>query len=250
MGIFDLLKRKKKEAESPLLEETKSLEVNQSISVKLTTEQKTNLLSPIEDVNPVVPDSRGKSKTFLFFDTETNNASSERKAIQLAWILTDDQGYVLEYKNYYLNHDVVIDPYAQRAHGIDEMILSEEGSDPVAVYTEFLSAVDKCDCLVAHNMAFDMKTIENDLDDLNFKYNFDGKILLCTMEQSKQIVQAKDKNGHLKNPRLDELATFLFNDETEDMLENMHDAYYDTCLLKNCFFKLKELIVSGQITKP
>lgn len=247
MGIFDFLKNKRKDAKTPFVKENRSFEVEQIDSVQSTTKQRT-LPSPMENKSDtILPESSDKEKMYLFFDTETNNASSGRLAIQLAWILTDYQGNVLEQENYYLNRDVPIDPFAQRVHGISERDLVEEGFDPVDVYVKFLSAVDKCDCLVAHNINYDMKTVENDLTELGLECSFDGKILLCTMEQTKHIVQAKDRNGHLKNPTLRELALFLFNDE--DMLNDMHDANADTLILKASFFKLRQLIVAGEIKK-
>lgn len=250
MGIFDFLK-KKKETETSFIKENvienKPSEDKHVDSGRSTIKQKTTPSPMTKEPDPAVPENCDKEKMFLFFDTETNNASSGRLAIQLAWILTDYQGNILERENYYLNRDVCIDPFAQRVHGISERDLVEEGFDPVDVYVKFLSSVDKCDCLVAHNINYDMKTVENDLIELGLECSFDSKILLCTMEQTKHIVQAKDKNGHLKNPTLRELAIFLFHDK--DMLDNMHDANADTLILKACFFKLKQLIVAGEIKK-
>ena len=46
----------------------------------------------------------------------------------------------------------------------------------------------------------------------------------CTMLESKQIVQAKNIKGHIKNPKLTEAYEFFF----ETPLDNAHSANADT----------------------
>lgn len=187
---------------------------------------------------------------FLFFDTETNDATPDRVAIQLAWILTSDNGDEMNYGNYILNRDVAISPMAESKHGISEIDMIEEGRDPYETYVKFLADIERADYIVAHNVAFDMKTVENDLELLGLSCSFESKTIICTMEQTRNIVQAKDRNGHIKNPRLEEMAGFLLHNDINYEFIGLHDAMEDTRLLKDCFFKLKELISSGQISKP
>lgn len=181
---------------------------------------------------------------FLFFDTETNDLSPNQVALQLAWILTDGDGREIIRNSYYLKRDVCISPAAFRTHQISTSCLMEEGSDPRDVYLSFLSDVEKCTHLIAHNAKFDIETVQNDLSLLDVDYDFSGKVLICTMTDTKHIVKSTDKNGRLKNPRLEEFAGLMLHGNKEYEFLGLHDAMEDTRLLKESFFKLKEMATS------
>ncbi len=61
---------------------------------------------------------------------------------------------------------------------------------------------------------------------------------LDTMKHSKTIVNAKNKKGALKNPKLSELYMHLYGTIMDD--NNSHTADYDVKITHMCCKKMKE----------
>jgi hypothetical protein len=57
------------------------------------------------------------------------------------------------------------------------------------------------------------------------------------MNNSKSLLNLKTKTNKLKNPKLDELYTYLFN-KTPD---HLHNSLYDTRYTAECYFELEKL---------
>ncbi len=189
-----------------------------------------------------------KKSNIIFIDTETNSVHKDRVALQLAWSVYSEDGKKLFSKSFILKQlDVEISPSAYKIHHISYDRMAREGRQPFVVYGEFLKDIEICDTVVGHNLRFDIKTVNNDLAILGYDSPFVDKKLCCTMELSKHYVNAKNKRGDLKNPRLEELAGLLLYGDKEKSFPKAHDAEFDVSLTVKSFFKLKDLHKNGEI---
>ena len=75
-----------------------------------------------------------------------------------------------------------IDPGAARIHGITDFRALREGVAMQVALGALQSALDQCDTLVAHNMAFDEKIVGAEFLRMIRRNPLDGKRRLCTME--------------------------------------------------------------------
>lgn len=184
---------------------------------------------------------------YLIFDTETNSVRNDRVALQLAWVLAEEDGSILSSKSYIILQEVEIDPYSEAVHGISKSTVHSKGVDKKLVYADFIADIEKSDCIVGHNLSFDMTTVDNDLQSLSMDNLLDKKQSFCTMNMSKDYVQAKDKKGNLKNPRLEETAGVLFYNDINKKFDGCHDALCDVNLTAKCFFELIRLEKEGKL---
>jgi len=104
---------------------------------------------------------------------------------------------------------------------------------------EFYEEIITANLLVIHNSTFDIGIL---MDEFNRMGNMNAMEILnnsnkyCTMKLSKKLVKALDKRGNIKNPRLEELYEFLFNEKPDK--NKLHDALYDVECLARCYFAL------------
>ena len=111
-------------------------------------------------------------------------------------------------------------------HGITNEISDMRGKKFIDIAIEFYGILKTIDCIVAHNIAFDINVIKAEL----YRYELfhiideiDKKNLLCTMKHTKPILKIINKYGKYKNPSLNELYTFNFGKN----IENAHNSLYD-----------------------
>lgn len=200
-----------------------------------------------DEIIPVSEKSQAPNCTYLFLDTETNSLSADRVVLQLAWITTDSKGTVCSEKSFYLNRKVYIDPGASRVNGITNDTLKKNGTPPEVVFNEFIKDLSNAEMLVAHNFSFDIQALQNDFENFGFDISLLDKPYICTMAWSKEYVQAKNRSGALKNPRLEEMAGVLLYGDISRTFPEAHDALFDTKLTKECFFVLNNLNTKGLI---
>lgn len=188
----------------------------------------------------------------IYFDTETNlylkkNGNEKIKyedVLELAMIKMKD-GEILEkyHRYYYPDENAKFNPMTSKIHGLYENTIlkkrKEHFQEMVNNNEEFpfypkhflkdLKSLENfikdCDELVAHNLKFDIKFIPEHIID---KYNIKTR---CTMLENKDLVEAVDKNGRKKNPRLEELAEKL---GVEFNKEDAHSGIYDVTKLMEC----------------
>ena len=109
---------------------------------------------------------------YLFFDTETSGLPRFRRApawmlpnwpraVQLGWVLTDDQGQEVQAKcltirpsGFHFAADAVA------RHGITEAEAFETGSHLHEVLDLFSDDLQRADVLIAHNIQFDRKVMQ------------------------------------------------------------------------------------------
>lgn len=183
---------------------------------------------------------------FLFFDTETTGLPKNWNApltdldnwprlVQLACILTDGDGKVLEQ----LNRIVVpvgftIPEEASRIHGITHQKAIEQGSPIDAALEEFLFLVSKSQFLVAHNMDYDKAVMGAELLRSGRDNVLVARELLCTMKSTIEFCDISGYRGP-KFPKLAELHHKLFGRG----FEGAHDAKNDISATAKCFFELR-----------
>ena len=97
--------------------------------------------------------------------------------------------------------------------GIDRDILDAKGIPMFYAISVFLQSLKHCDCLVAHNISFDIKMIRFEMMRYAFCQTgvFDNLELYCTMRNSQSICKLiSPKTGRIKPPKLSELYSYLF----------------------------------------
>lgn len=189
---------------------------------------------------------------YLFFDTETtglprnynapfSDSNNWPRMVQLAWILADESGEILE------TNDRIIFPAGykipdevSRLHGITTEIAMEKGVDLDLTLVDFSISIGKCELIIAHNVSFDRAIIEAE----NLRVGNTNPILrkptFCTKEKSTNICKIPGNRGGYKWPKLQELHEFLFGHKFDDA----HNALNDVSATVKCYFKLKEMGVA------
>lgn len=188
----------------------------------------------------------------LLFDTETTGLPKSRKSarqgpnnwphlVSIAWILLDDDRVVEEKYRIVKPKGWTIPEDSTKIHGITNEKANAEGVSLDSVIQEFLAI--QADCLVAHNLEFDLNVLENAiLWDLQMNpptYSF--KLFYCTMETTRDYCRLPSKFNprSYKPPKLSELYTFVT--KKPPVTNELHNSLYDTTLLK-------EIVISLHIT--
>ena len=156
----------------------------------------------------------------LDFETNSQNIGDviEVAAVKLKKV-KDNYELVDKFHRYYLSR-YSVNPYSYEVHKLTpELILAHRKDKTYSSYfTEDLDFVKFCEdanTLVAHNISFELRHLDRMV---KFKNHF------CTMKENKKIVKAINKNGNIKNPKLDE--TCIFYDIDFDDVQ-YHSATYD-----------------------
>lgn len=185
---------------------------------------------------------------YLFFDTETTGLPGRWNApvtdvdnwprlVQLAWIVTDNEGSVLRSRNAIIRPDGFTIPWeVSRVHGITTAIALEKGVDLQGVLEEFAKEIDEAQALVGHNISFDECIIGAEFERLRMMTSLFLKPKYCTMKSATDYCRLPGKKGY-KSPKLSELHQILFG----NVFEDAHNAMADVEATEKCFWKLKSL---------
>lgn len=186
----------------------------------------------------------------LFFDTETtglprkwNNPVTDvdnwPRMVQLAWIMCDRTGKVIEQRNDIIRPEgYFIPPVVSRIHGITTERALKEGRDLKEVLDDFSAKIDEAEALVGHNISFDESIVGAEFERKRIMSSLFLKPRLCTMKGAVNYCKLPGKRG-LKPPKLIELHQFLFGTG----FDNAHDALADVEATMRCFWRLRELNV-------
>ncbi|MFA5197790.1 MAG: 3'-5' exonuclease [Patescibacteria group bacterium] len=136
------------------------------------------------------------------------------RMVQIAWLLYDFKGNLIESKNY---------------------IIKPEGFD---IPEELQQLMEKADYLVAHNMSFDEKIVGAEFLRKEMDNIIDLKKKICTMQCSTDICMIDGPYGY-KWPKLSELYYQLFGKEFNDA----HNALNDINATAECFWEMKRLFL-------
>lgn len=186
---------------------------------------------------------------YLFFDTETTGLPKSWQApvsdldnwpriVQLAWILSEDNGEQISGQNYIIKPEGFLIPEeSSRVHGISTEKALKEGVDLEEALNNFAYDLSRSNLLVAHNINFDEKIIGAEFLRKNVESNLGNISKFCTMRSTTNYCQIEKKNGYgYKWPRLEELHLKLFRKN----FDNAHDALADVKACARCFFELKD----------
>ena len=208
---------------------------------ELLPDQKDKLVEQEEMTNNETMDR------ILYFDTETTGVPLNYKApssdtnnwprlVQLAWILTDEEGTRIHTGNLVIKPDgFVIPADATKVHGITTQRAKEEGVPLAEVIERFKSDLDMATYIVGHNIEFDKKIVGAEMIRLGMKDDLEKKKSYCTMQSSIDFCKIPGKYGY-KYPKLQELYRKLFGEDFEDA----HNAMSDIEATEKCFWELRK----------
>lgn len=177
----------------------------------------------------------------LIFDTETTGLPNpnlppddpaQPLPIQLAWVVEDINGRVIEARAALLNWGRVcgveapIHPDAEKAHGITQDMLDQYGYGPSVILNEFACATFRCDRIVAHNLPFDLGILHRAQEMFYLPHTrFAEAQQVCTMQRATPLCRIPTAGGskRYKAPNLAEAYRYF----TRRDLSGAHDALTD-----------------------
>lgn len=140
---------------------------------------------------------------------------------------TDTQRVQASFNTMILPDGWEMPPAAEEINGLSTELLSTYGI-PIKDAMNIVSLLlEPAELFIAHNDLFDLRMMASEFYRSDLLDELDGLLSMesfCTMKESKLIVQAKNKNGGLKNPKLTEAYEFFFDRQ----LDNSHSANADT----------------------
>lgn len=190
----------------------------------------------------------------LFFDTETSDfikkalpADDPEQAwtVQIGAILATQEEELDKMNTIIQANGRSMGYYAEKIHGISIDKADEEGVIEHEAAEEFGLLLIQADLIVCHNFDFDWKFVtqmlERNMDKLSDEARSSFYLdtpSFCTMKDKtvKNYVNAKNKKGQTKWPKLIELHEKLF----DVGFDGAHDAFADITATKDCFFELCE----------
>ena len=160
------------------------------------------------------------------------------RIVQLSYMICDDnfneiiiKDFIIKRNNFDINNS--------EFHNITNEI-SDNGSDFMIVANEFYKDLQMSTIILAHNAMFDINVLKSEL----YRNNLDEiieelekKVIICTMQHTKLLVNAKNKYGKIKNPSLAELYYYA----CKENINNQHNSKYDVI---NLYQSIKNISVS------
>lgn len=184
---------------------------------------------------------------YLFFDTETTGKITDYKAsfkevekfpriTQFAWQVYNLEGKLFKSFQSLVKPDGWEVPKEEFfiKNNMSTERCEKDGRPIKPILEQFLSELEGCKYLLAHNMNFDLPVTASEMHRLGLQAkNKPQKI--CTMQSTTDICQLPGPYG-FKWPSLQELHQFLFKCD----FEGAHDASDDVTATAKCFFELKK----------
>lgn len=173
----------------------------------------------------------------LFFDTETTDLKPG-SICQLSYITVDTSTkpqttvgnnifFAVEY----------IEPSAEKIHGfsVEDLYELSNGLYFEDQFQDFVMDFVEADVVIGHNVNFDIKFLRHELEGCGEEFN--PKHIFCTMGYYKNICRLSNGRPDFKNPKLEEVITFLGIDKSQITslsqkyfggTGDYHDARFDT----------------------
>jgi DNA polymerase III epsilon subunit-like protein len=220
----------------------------------------------VEQEQILTKDTKDRLLLF-FFDTETTGLPRDWEApssdvtnwpriVQISWIVSNVRGQIISRQNYIVKPEgFSIPPELAKVHGITTERALEEGEKLNNILDHFLRDIQQVSFIVGHNISFDKNVVaaeiyrkgnEKHLDENCIdKYvdMLETKPTICTMLSSTNFCRIPRYDNGYKWPKLSELYYKLFNKELVDA----HDSSVDVQATFDCFWRLKELGIIGNI---
>lgn len=197
----------------------------------------------------------------LFFDVETTGLPDNRMPpdhvcqphlVQLAMLLTEDDGTARACVNVIVNPLIPIPEGASRVHGITDEIANRAGIFSVHAVAMWDRFAERSDLIVAHNIKFDMAIMETawlrvgSMKKPTLERSHGSRARFCTMEAAAPIVNLPPTARMLavgfnkpKAPKLEECIMHFFGED----LSGAHDALIDVRAAARLYFHLQSLKV-------
>lgn len=173
----------------------------------------------------------------IFFDTETTDLRPG-SICQLSYISVDTstKPQTTIGKNIFFTVEHV-EPSAEQIHGFSVEALYElsNGLYFEDQFEDFIQDFLEADVVIGHNVNFDIKFLKHELEGCGEEFN--PKNIFCTMNYYKNICKFSGGRGDFKNPKLEEVITFLGIDKNQITSTSQkyfggtgdyHDARFDT----------------------
>jgi DNA polymerase-3 subunit epsilon len=193
--------------------------------------KKVQLKDLLKDWHSIPKEDR--ARYFMVFDTETTDYSGY--IVSIACILYDIQeNKILDSMYTLVNPQTEISAGAQKVHKISQEDVKDAPSF-IEIWPEIKKYYDQQCNIVGHNIGFDLRVIERELDRANFPELPPVKVF-DTMELAKDVLKLKDKNGRrIKAPSLEECINYY---AIQLPSEEYHNALVDTEASLEVFKKL------------
>ncbi len=170
--------------------------------------------------------------TLLFIDTETTGLTSTDQIMQFAAIYGVFDGKKLHEEgriNQYVNITTPINFWAQRVHGLSKsMVATYKYIDHYI--DDFLTPLSNAHCVIGHNIAFDLRMLQQECSRIGKAYDRTTVNTYCTMQDARHLVDLPGR----KRLKLSALYEHLFGAS----FAHAHDAMADIEATKNCFVEL------------
>ena len=207
-------------------------------------------------------------RNILVFDTETTGLIQKNAPLeefpyitQFSFMVYDVQNELIRSSfNTYIKlpHNVIISEFVSQLTGVTNEICDKQGIPITEALGIFYHTMNVCDCVVGHNIEFDIQMVNNEivrnLHSLkqfpDIKNMFDKYRLMklgiqtdCTMRmtvESCSLYRTTENNKKYKKfPKLVETYYHLFNETPE----NLHNSMVDTLVCLRCYLKIKFNII-------
>lgn len=181
------------------------------------------------------------------FDFETNGFAGSAVLSATIVIMNNENDVISEFDRYYhvpIGENINLE--ALKVHGLSPDVIDKKRGN--ASYPQYFKDDDEIQNIfkdpsiktfIAHNIAFDSK----------FVYIHEKAELFCTMKDSKYLVETKDKNGNIKNPKLAEcIAHFGIN--TSEIEGDYHSSIFDVKCTAELYKQLKDIPAEKKKAPP
>ncbi len=217
-----------------ILENNKNAQISKDIDmvfIEKTLEHKEKMSKRREKYNYSLADCKNN----LFIDLETDG----KTIVQISYILTDEKYNSLKEFDKIINTGTIISSYSSMIHGITTEISKYKGVKFNTILEEVKEDFLSVKNIYTHNANFDIGVLKYNLEEIG-RYDIvdliDSKIITCTMKTFKDFVEARDVNGKIKVPKLEELYIRVFGKEIPK--NQQHNSLFDS---RNLYYIVKEL---------
>jgi DNA polymerase-3 subunit alpha len=183
----------------------------------------------------IVIDTESTGLTRLSFANKLNYKQWPRM-VQIAWALIDE-GAIVERRSFLIQpDDHTIPASSTQIHGIDQKNALENGVPIEIALPALQDAFSKCDCVIAHNLSFDLGMIESEALRIDLPIRIPPK-RICTVHLGRQYLQRIKGIKRGGYPKLSQLYESLlgFN------YSGQHHADHDVTACFHVYKKLSQL---------
>lgn len=168
------------------------------------------------------------NQNIIILDTETDG---KNKIVQISYYILNEFNEKIHFYNFFLNDGTHTLDYFKK---FNDKFIKTNGIDVKIVLQKLSDDLSHCSRIVCHNTVFDIGKLKLYFEKFNVEYSIPDDIY-CTMNKSKNIVNALGKNGQIKNPKLSELCAFFNVDYKPN---EAHNGLYDVDVTYQCYKKM------------